>query len=93
MPVKRFTPPTVEQVKAYCLERQNRVNAEQFVDHYTSNGWRVGGKSPMKDWKAAVRNWERNSYNSGQTRKQTDFNTFEQRRYDYDALKNKLLRR
>lgn len=57
-PQKRFRAPTVEEVEAYCLERNNRVNAERFVDYYTSNGWKVG-KNPMKDWKAAVRSWER----------------------------------
>ena len=59
---KRFTPPTVEEVRAYCKERHNNVDAEQFVDHYTSNGWMVGGKSKMKDWKASVRTWEKNNY-------------------------------
>lgn len=57
-PQKRFRPPTVDEVEAYCLERNNRVNAERFVDYYTSNGWKVG-KNPMKDWKAAVRSWEK----------------------------------
>lgn len=54
---KRFTPPTVDQVKAYCEERGNYVDPQRFVDHYTSNGWMVG-KNKMKDWKAAVRTWE-----------------------------------
>lgn len=53
----RFHAPTVEEVYAYCQERRNNVNAEKFVNYYTSNGWMVG-KSKMKDWKAAVRNWE-----------------------------------
>jgi predicted phage replisome organizer len=61
---KRFTPPTVEEVKAYCVERKNNVDAERFVDYYTANGWLVG-KNKMKDWKAAVRTWERNSTNFG----------------------------
>lgn len=56
----RFTPPSVEEVAAYCLERENNVDASRFVDFYSSKGWMVG-KSKMKDWKAAVRNWERNS--------------------------------
>ncbi len=55
----RFTPPSVEDVRVYCQESGHRIDAEMFIDHYTSNGWKVGGKSPMKDWKAAVRNWER----------------------------------
>lgn len=54
-----FSPPAVEEVKEYCLERQNGIDAEHFVDYYTANGWQVG-KSKMKDWKAAVRTWERN---------------------------------
>lgn len=54
----RFSPPTIEAVREYCLERGNRVDAERFHAHYTANGWKVG-KNPMKDWKAAVRTWER----------------------------------
>lgn len=60
--LKRFTPPSVAEVRAYCQERQNNVDPERFVDYYTSNGWRVG-KNPMKDWKAAVRSWERHGWN------------------------------
>ena len=54
----RFQPPTVEEVSAYCEERNNTVDAQRFVDYYTANGWKVG-KNAMKDWKAAVRTWER----------------------------------
>lgn len=54
---KRFVKPTVEEVAAYCAERKNGVDAERFVDFYESKGWKVGN-TPMKDWKAAVRNWE-----------------------------------
>ena len=56
--VKRFIPPTVEQVIAYMDEKlmSDRLEAEKFVDFYTSKGWLVG-KAKMKDWKAAVRNW------------------------------------
>ena len=60
---KRFQPPTLEDVKAYCLERKNNVDPERFIDYYTSNGW-VVGKNKMKDWKAAVRTWEKNNYSS-----------------------------
>ena len=58
-PLKRFTTPTLEEVKEYCSERKNGVDAARFVNYYTANGWKVG-KNPMKDWKAAVRTWERN---------------------------------
>lgn len=54
----RFTPPSVEEVSAYCRERRNSVDAQRFVDFYASKGWKVG-KEAMKDWKAAVRTWER----------------------------------
>ena len=54
----RFSPPTVDQVRAYCQERGNKANAEAFCDFYASKGWKVGG-NPMKDWQAAVRTWER----------------------------------
>ena len=54
----RFTPPSVDDVRAYCQERGNRVDAQRFVDFYASKGWRVGNQ-PMKDWRAAVRTWER----------------------------------
>ena len=54
----RFTPPTVDEVRAYCQERGNSVDPERFVDFYASKGWLVG-KTRMKDWRAAVRSWER----------------------------------
>ena len=53
-----FKKPTLEEVKAYCQERNNVVDAEKWIDHYTANGWKVG-KNPMRDWKATVRTWER----------------------------------
>lgn len=59
----RFIKPTVEEVRAYCQERNNSVDAERFVDYYEANGWKVG-KSSMKDWKATVRNWEKNGYSN-----------------------------
>jgi len=60
--IKRFTPPTIDQISSYCKERNNTINAEQFFDYNESKGW-VVGKTKMKDWKAAVRTWERNGYN------------------------------
>lgn len=56
---KKFKKPTLEEVKEYCLERNNQVDAEQFIDFYESKGWVVGKNSPMKDWKACVRTWEK----------------------------------
>ena len=58
VPLTRFVPPTEEEVALYCNERRNHVNAQKFVDYYSSNGWKVG-RNQMKDWKAAVRTWEK----------------------------------
>lgn len=55
---EEFVPPTVEMVEAYCKERGNVIDPEMFVAYYDSIGW-VRGKYPMKDWKAAVRSWEK----------------------------------
>ena len=55
---KRFTPPTVEEVRAYCQERNNGIDPQRFVDFYTANGWTQGRGKPIKDWRAAVRTWE-----------------------------------
>ena len=65
---KIFIPPKVEDVAAYCRERNNTIDPQQFVDFYTMKGWRVG-KETMKDWKAAVRTWERRHYNQQQDRR------------------------
>ena len=61
---KRFIPPTVEEVAAYCRERGNHVDAQRWFDYYTANGWKVG-RNPMKDWKACVRTWERQGAQGG----------------------------
>jgi len=53
-----FAKPSLEEVTAYCRERRSSVDPQAWMDHYESNGWRVG-RNPMKDWKAAVRTWER----------------------------------
>ena len=66
--LKRFTPPTVDEVAAYCGERNNRIDPQTFVDFYASKGW-VVGKSKMKDWKAAIRTWEKRDGNSQPERK------------------------
>lgn len=65
---KRFVPPTLDEVKAYCQERNNNVIPEKFIDYYESNGWKVG-RNPMKDWKACVRTWEGNCYNKAPPKK------------------------
>ena len=90
---KIFKPPTVDDVRAYCTERGNNVDPQSFVDFYESKGWMIG-KNKMKDWKAAVRTWERSETKTRQegTAKLTkDHNNFERRQYDMDALERSLL--
>tara|TARA_R110002020_G_scaffold11041_2_gene42048 strand:+ start:136 stop:756 length:621 start_codon:yes stop_codon:yes gene_type:complete len=59
---KYFNKPKLSEVNDYCLERKNNIDAEAFIDFYESKGWMVG-KNKMKDWKAAVRTWEKKNYN------------------------------
>lgn len=57
--IKKYNiPPSIDEVRAYCEERGNNVNPEAFIDFYQSKDWYVG-KNKMKDWRAAVRTWER----------------------------------
>lgn len=55
----RFVPPNVSEVKAYCSDRKNGIDAAAFFDYYTARGWKLNGGQTMKDWRAAVRTWER----------------------------------
>ena len=82
-----FVRPTVEEVRAYCQERKNSVDAEAFIDFYASKGWKVGNQT-MKDWKAAVRTWEKRDKPQPKAR-QPSFS--DQRTYDYDDLERRLL--
>ena len=70
-PPSRFTPPTIDEVETYCLERMNGVNAQVFIDFYSAKGWKIGN-SPMKDWKAAVRTWEQRDNKTPQSHVSTN---------------------
>jgi hypothetical protein len=59
----KFIKPTINEITDYCTERNNNINAERFFDHYEANGW-MTGKNKLKDWKAAVRNWEKNQFSN-----------------------------
>ena len=85
---KRFLPPSVEEVQAYCKERGNNVDANAFVDFYESKGWMVG-KSKMKDWKACVRTWEQRDKKDKKTQKKIST----ERDYNYNDLETRLLGR
>ena len=74
-----FEKPTVEEVAIYCRERGNAVDPEGFCDFYEAKGWRIG-KEPMKNWKAAVRTWEKRNRRNGITQKKPVC--------DYEALLN-----
>lgn len=92
---KSFVPPSVENVREYCQEGGYRVDAECFVDFYDSKGWLVG-KTKMKDWKAAVRNWARNNRNEGHaSKKATAADRYNRgimkTEVDVDALERELL--
>ena len=67
----KFVKPSVDDVAAYCAERKNGIDPQHFVDYYDRNGWVVGKNTPMKDWKATVRTWEKNEFNNKQTKPST----------------------
>lgn len=54
---RRFTPPTLDELRAYIFKQDLKIDAQRFLDYYEANGWKVG-KNPMKDWRAAARSWE-----------------------------------
>lgn len=83
-----FIPPSIDEVRQYCKERNNTVDAESFINFYESKGWMVG-KNKMKSWKAAVRTWEKNSKPKEQPKNQ--FQNFDQRqKLSNDEYERKL---
>ena len=82
---KRFIKPSVEEVKTYCAEISAEIDAEYFINYYDSNGWTVG-KSKMKDWRAAVRNWKKRKQEY-EKKKNTGYSSIPGRPYrtDYTA--------
>ena len=79
----KFVPPTLDEVKEYCKERNNKVDPEKWFDFYKSKGWMIG-KNKMKDWKAAVRTWEKSDNIKSTTSKTPNKGNFDQRKYDND---------
>lgn len=86
--IGRFTPPSVEEVAAYCKSRNNGINANEFIDFYSAKGWMIG-KNRMKDWKAAIRTWEQRRKSGPE--KQGSFNRFQQNDYDFAKLEAELM--
>ena len=86
---KYFKKPKLIEVKIYCIERQNNVEFEAFYDFYESKNWMVG-KNKMKDWKAAVRNWERRETKNNTTSKlQKQLNTHNKAKQMINKINNK----
>lgn len=67
----RFVPPTVDEVRRYCEERGNGIDAQRFVDYYQARGWELGKGRKVKDWKACVRTWEGNRKSNHEYQKPT----------------------
>jgi len=88
---KRFTPPTVDEVRAYCEERHNNIDAERFINYYETNGWVQGKGKPIKDWKAAVRTWEQNNFNSAkETQKSVEIPVPDYMRQQIEDMKKRF---
>lgn len=84
----RFTPPTIEEVRAYCNERNNSVDPETFINFYESKGWFVG-KNKMKDWRACVRTWEKNR--KAETKSGYDlYRSTKSSNYDFEELEREI---
>lgn len=83
---RRFTPPSLQEVSDYITEKGYHVDPNAFIDFYTSKGWKIGSQA-MKDWKAAIRTWERRE----KTTPGNKFNNFEQNTYDFDALERQMI--
>lgn len=86
---KIFSPPTLEEVKAYCQERNNTINPEAFIDYYASQKWKKANGRPVEDWKACVRTWEKRE--KDKPKPTNKFNNFEQRNYDMEELEKRFL--
>lgn len=90
-PRPRFRAPSIDEVRAYCKERSSTVDPEKFIAYYEANGWMVG-RNHMKDWKAAVRNWESREKKSQP--KTSAYNAkVESRGYDFDDLERQMMDR
>ena len=86
-----FKPPTVEEVAAYCRERNNGIDAEYFVDYQTARNWILSNGKKCKDWRATVRTWEKNGYNNRASPKKVNAQDYTQR--DYSNEQDEAMRR
>lgn len=70
MPVTRFVKPSFSEAVAFATENKLKVDCQSFIDYYQSNGWKVGGRAPMKNWQAAMRQWAKRNFDNTGNQKQ-----------------------
>lgn len=92
-PQKRFTPPTVDEVRAYCQERKNNVDPQHFVDYYQSQRWKKSNGQPLTDWKAGVRTWEGNDYGKKSPTQSKPVNAQQYSQRDYGGKDQEVMLR
>lgn len=83
---KRFTPPTLEEVTAYCKERHNNVDPQKFFDYYSEGEWKDGKGNPVRSWKQKVLTWERDNGNPRPKNDPRAAQNYEQRTYSNDLV-------
>jgi predicted phage replisome organizer len=81
---KRFVPPTLEDIKAYCQERNNNVDPKKFFDYYEQGGWKDSKGNPVKNWKQKLITWE------NKEPKKKHFGN-ERTTIDFEALKKRMV--
>lgn len=79
---KRFVKPTISDIEQYCSEKNISINAQQFIDYYESNGWKVGRNS-MKNWQATVNRWANNNYSKKKSSKDDAINVVKEVMEEY----------
>lgn len=84
--VSRFVAPTLDEIQGYCKEKGFNVDAASIYDHYTANGWVQGKNKPIKDWKAAVRQWARREVEFAKPQPQIDI--YARRMGNFDVSHN-----
>lgn len=89
-PKTKFTPPTLEEVQAYCQERGNKVDAKAFFDYFTTGGWKDSKGNPVKNWKQKIITWEKFEPKD-KPKKENRFNEMIHTNYDFDEIERRLL--
>ncbi len=89
--IKRFTPPTLEEVQAYCKERNNKVDAKAFFDYFTTGGWKDSKGNPVKNWKQKIITWEKYEPKSELKKSNNKFTEMIHTTYDFDEIERKIL--